>query len=132
MLLAPKQFTSKELKEREFGKFAELIREQFKHGGSKYGLSESKEATDHIMEVFGIDWVLGTMMKYILRFRNQGREKDLLKIATYAYIVWLVMCFNEKSEHDIDIAYGEVPDQKKFSYKFFNLSSIDGSQVDDE
>ena len=46
---------------------------------------------------------LGTMAKYIFRFRNLKREKDILKIACYCYILWLKMGFWENDQHDEDV-----------------------------
>lgn len=87
--------TTVETKAAHFDKFAALIGNQFKHGGDKYKLKgfPDREATDVISSIFGgeteFDWILGTMMKYLFRFKNFNREKDLLKIATYCYILWL-------------------------------------------
>lgn len=90
-------------KAQNWKKFAELIENQFKEGGSKYALSDDKEITDWVCEIAGTDWVLGTMAKYIGRYKNYGREKDLLKIATYCYILWLKHGFHLREEHDEDV-----------------------------
>ncbi len=96
-------------KKEHFDKFVELIKNQFWHGGEKYALSDTKEFTDAICECFpgesGTDWVLGTCMKYLGRFKNFRREKDLLKVATYMYIIWLKHGFHklDLEEHDEDI-----------------------------
>jgi len=86
--------------------FVNLIREQFEHGGEKYALLEDKEFTDIICEFVpgdtGVDWVLGTVLKYLGRFKNLQREKDLLKISTYCYILWLKMGYHLRKEHDED------------------------------
>lgn len=101
--------TTSQVKKEHFEKFAALIGNQFLHGGEKYKLPgfDDREATDIISSVFGgeseFDWVLGTMMKYIFRFKNFNREKDLLKIATYCYILWLKQGNHLKSENDQDI-----------------------------
>jgi len=101
--------TTVETKKAHFDKFAALIGNQFKHGGDKYKLPgmEDREATDVISAVFGgetqTDWVLGTMLKYIFRFKNFLREKDLLKIATYCYILWLKCGFHKQNTHDEDV-----------------------------
>jgi hypothetical protein len=100
--------TTVEVKNANFEKFAALIGNQFKHGGDKYKLQgfNDREATDVISSIFGgeseFDWVLGTMMKYLFRFKNFQREKDLLKICTYGYILWLKMGAHLKTEHDED------------------------------
>ena len=100
--------TSLTEKKEHFEKFVELIRNQFWHGGDKYALSSTKEFTDAICECFpgesGTDWVLGTCMKYMGRFKNFRREKDLLKVATYMYIVWLKHGFHLQEVHDEDIS----------------------------
>jgi hypothetical protein len=100
--------TTIEVKNANFQKFADLIGNQFKHGGQKYALPgfTDREATDVISAVFGgeseFDWVLGTMMKYLFRFKNFHREKDLLKIATYCYILWLKQGNHLATAHDED------------------------------
>jgi len=98
--------TSLDVKKKNFDKFAELIRNQFNFGGVKYQLNEEKEFTDQICETFpgetGVDWVLGTMMKYLGRYKNFGQEKDLLKIATYCYILWLKAGFHLAEVHNED------------------------------
>ncbi len=100
--------TNIETKKRNFHKFAKMISNQFEHGGDKYKLQgfNDREATDIISSVFGgaseFDWVLGTMMKYLFRFKNFNREKDLLKIATYCYILWLKQGNHLIKKHDED------------------------------
>jgi hypothetical protein len=101
--------TTVDVKQAYFQKFADLIGNQFKHGGDKYKLQgfEDREATDVISSVFGgpteMDWVLGTILKYLFRFKNFRREKDLLKIATYCYILWLKMGAHLQETHDEDV-----------------------------
>lgn len=100
--------TTIDVKNANFQKFADLIGNQFKHGGEKYSLPgfKDREATDVISSVFGgateYDWILGTMMKYLFRFKNFNREKDLLKIATYCYILWLKQGNHLAETHDED------------------------------
>ena len=93
-------------KKKNFNKFCVLVKNQFWHGGDKYKLNEDKEFTDGICECFpgesGIDWVLGTCMKYLGRYKNFGREKDLLKVATYMYIIWLKGGYHLNENHDED------------------------------
>lgn len=108
-LVAPKVYgTTVEVKKKHWEKFAELIKSQFWHGGDKYKIKgfDDREATDIISSVFGgeseFDWVLGTMMKYLFRFKNFHREKDLLKVATYCYILWLKQGNHLKKENDTD------------------------------
>jgi hypothetical protein len=104
------QNTTVDVKRQYFDKFAGLIRNQFNHGGDKYvlpGLSD-REATDVISAVFGgesqFEWVLGTIVKYVFRFRSFQREKDLLKIATYCYILWLKQGNHLKETNDEDVS----------------------------
>lgn len=91
-----------------FKEFSTLLKNQFMFGGKKYGgLSVTdREATDIICGMFGgesgIDWVLGTIVKYIFRYKNFGQEKDLLKIATYCYILWLKAGFHTLTGHQED------------------------------
>lgn len=100
--------TNVETKREHFAKFAALIGNQFSHGGEKYKIRgmEDREATDIISAAFGgesqLDWLLGTCAKYLFRFQNFRREKDLLKIATYMYIAWLKCGFHLNQEHDED------------------------------
>ena len=99
--------TTVETKRKHFQEFCDLIKNQFYHGGDKYKGNEEKEFTDMICEAFpgqsGVDWALGTCMKYLGRYKNFGREKDLLKISTYMYIIWLKGGFHLKETHDEDI-----------------------------
>lgn len=90
----PLHNTTVETKREYWPKFAGLIAGQFEHGGDKYKLEgfEGMEATDMICKLWEkpgpdeIKWLLKTVMKYVFRFKNFNREKDLLKIATYCYI----------------------------------------------
>lgn len=104
---ADKYSTGIKQKRENFQAFYELIRNQFDHGGDKYATKASgKEFTDLICEAFpgdsGVDWVLGTCMKYLGRYKNFRREKDLLKVATYMYLLWLKGGFHLSSIHDED------------------------------
>lgn len=100
--------TTVEVKQKYWGKFAKLISNQFNHGGDKYQIPgfKDREGTDIISAVFGgesqNDWVLGTMMKYLFRFKNFKREKDLLKIATYCYLLWVKNGHHLKEVSDED------------------------------
>lgn len=74
-----------------FTTFANLINEQFVYGAKKYSDKDnaSRETTDILFDTFGAEWLYGTICKYTFRYDNVHREKDLLKIATYAYLLWL-------------------------------------------
>ena len=78
-----------EKQRKELDQFNELIRNQFQYGGKKYGLNDVRESTDELFEAHGKAWLFGTMDKYCYRFHNLERERDLLKIACYCYILWL-------------------------------------------
>jgi hypothetical protein len=99
--------TSLKTKQDNWSKFSKLIENQFNHGGDKYKFLEDKEFTDVICEfvpgVTGVDWILGTCMKYLGRFKNFQREKDLLKITTYMYLIWLKCGFHLNENNDEDI-----------------------------
>ena len=99
--------TNLETKQKYFPKFVELLTNQFNHGGDKYGFNDKKEYSDVLCELWGgtsgVDWILGTMMKYIWRYKNYGREKDLLKICIYAFILWLKAGYHLNEQHDEDI-----------------------------
>ncbi len=103
------QNTDVKTKRENWKKFADLIENQFLHGGDKYVLEgqEDKEASDWVCELVpgktGVDWILGTMAKYVARYKNFEREKDLLKIATYCYIIWLKKGHHLQEGHDEDI-----------------------------
>ena len=101
-MIAPKCTTNITLKEAQIDTFCKLIKDQIVYGGKKYARTEAKESTDVIVESFGIEWVLGTCMKYIFRFHNTQREKDLLKVAAYMFIVWLQMGFHLQENHETD------------------------------
>lgn len=102
-------------KRENFKKFSDLLSNQFNHGGDKYTLNgmPDREATDVISAVFGgesqFDWILGTITKYIFRFKNFKREKDLLKIATYCYILWLKQGNHLRTSHDEDTTFDGRP-----------------------
>ena len=102
--------TNAKMKKDNWPKFAELIENQFKHGGQKYMMDgrDDKEVSDWACEMSpgktGSDWILATMAKYIGRYRNFGREKDLLKIATYAFIAWLKSGHHLEDVHDEDVS----------------------------
>lgn len=73
----------------ESGEFITAIFKQVYYGGSKYSLGDSdKEAGDYIVELFP-EFVESTILKYLLRWRQQKREEDLIKIATYVFMMWI-------------------------------------------
>lgn len=75
-----------------------LIRSQFEYGGKKYASdTQEKEATDILFDYHSHKWLIGTIDKYTFRFKNLQRERDLLKIATYMYLIWLKRGFHISS-----------------------------------
>jgi len=74
-----------------FDKYLILVQDQFVYGGKKYALSGGgqRESTDVLFDKYGKNWLIGTIDKYTFRFKNLKRERDLLKIACYMYIMWL-------------------------------------------
>ena len=101
-MIVPKHTTSLKTKEANIEKFIELLKDQLLYGGTKYQLNDNKECTDVVTECVGVEWILGTCIKYLLRFKNLRREKDLLKIASYMFICWLQVGFHENETHDTD------------------------------
>jgi len=99
-------------------KFNELVRNQFVYGGQKYALSAEKESTDVLFDTFGKNWLLGTMCKYCFRFKNLARERDILKIACYVYILWLKRGFFIKEG---GFEYDVVDTNVKLKDEYFNI-----------
>ena len=79
---------------KELEQFFEAIKRQFTYGGEKYAHSKVKESTDVLFDTFGKNWLFGTLAKYTFRYRNKARERDLLKIACYCFIIWLKRGFH--------------------------------------
>jgi len=104
--------------------FEELIRRQWQHGGEKYAFSDDMEWTDVIRE-FDEHWVLGTILKYVGRYKILGRERDLLKIANYCFILWLQDGHHQRYSHDEDV------DRKKYDVEeaFSHLGGPAGGMV---
>lgn len=93
--------TSVAVKAEFWPKFEAIIRKQFEHGGDKYSFGCGGEWTD-IIRQFDPDWVLGTILKYVGRYKTCRRERDLIKIATYCFVLWLQDGHHLKSEVDDD------------------------------
>ncbi len=98
----------------DVNKFVELVENQFKYGGKKYANDDKKEATDILFDRYGKDWFLGTINKYIFRYTNVARERDLLKIACYSFIMWLKRGFHIDNERIAPI--NTTVENKKKSY----------------
>jgi len=99
-------------------KFFSLVADQFRYGGQKYAQTETKEATDVLFDDFGKNWLLGTIAKYVKRYSNLARERDLLKIACYQYILWLKRGFHLKSEGTKKIINTTVKIKAEYFDKF--------------
>lgn len=74
--------------------FLYLVNDQFSYGGKKYALNDQRESTDELFDIHGFKWLVGTNHKYIYRYHNLQRERDLLKIATYQFIMFLKRGFH--------------------------------------
>jgi hypothetical protein len=105
---------------KNLGIFYKLIRNQFVYGGQKYAQTETKEATDVLFDDFGKGWLLGTIAKYCKRYSNLARERDLLKIATYMFILWLKRGFHLKKEGSYKVINTTVKAKTEFFPTFIN------------
>ncbi len=117
---------------KKFDKFTELILNQFEYGGKKYSFNEQKECTDILFDKYGKNWLIGTINKYTFRYNNLKRERDLLKISTYMYIIWLKRGFFIQSRGVVDSIDTNViikkNEFKKFTekiWKYFNTYKED-------
>ena len=95
-------------------KWFEEIRGQFVYGGAKYAHSTEKESTDCLFDDFGKNWLFGTLAKYCKRYSNLARERDLLKIATYCFIIWLKRGFHLNREGTTEIINTTVEVKSQF------------------
>jgi len=75
-------------------KFFELINSQFAYGGKKYAADNTRESTDILFDWFGFRFSLGNVAKYVFRYGNLKRERDLLKIACYQFIYYMKRGFH--------------------------------------
>jgi len=101
-----------------YKKFVELVADQFTYGGKKYALTTTKESTDMLFDIHGYKWLVGTIHKYVYRYGNLARERDLLKIACYMYILWLKRGFH-LSSIGTDIPIDTTVDVKSEFFKKF-------------
>ena len=78
-----------------FEEFTGMMRTLALQGTEKYSGAETnqKETIDIIPDILGeegyINFSLGDLIKRIIRFKNQRRERDLFKIALSAYLLWM-------------------------------------------
>jgi hypothetical protein len=96
--------------ERFFG----AVNRQFSYGGQKYAQTKEKEATDCLFCDFGKNWLFGTLAKYCKRYSNLKREKDMMKIATYCFIIWLKRGFHLNNQGTKEIINTTVDIKSKF------------------
>lgn len=108
-------------------KFIELVKSQFIYGGQKYAHSTQKESTDILVDDFGLSWLLGTMAKYTFRYKNLGRERDILKIACYSYILFLKLGYHISPNGTANENYTTVNIKDKYFSEF--TSRIEKYQV---
>ncbi|MHA1437917.1 MAG: hypothetical protein ACTSPD_10105 [Promethearchaeota archaeon] len=110
-----------------FNIFCELVADQFRYGGKKYAYSGTRESTDVLFDKHGKNWLFGTIDKYTFRFKNCKREKDLLKIACYMYILWLKRGFYIMERGINDPAIDTNVKTKLEQYTTF-LKKLEGKQ----
>ena len=94
-LMAPADEEENRWKPTRFEEFTRLMKQLAVDGSNKYAGAEAngKEAIDIIPDVMGeegyVHFVLGDLLKRIIRFKNQRRERDLIKIALWTYLLWM-------------------------------------------
>jgi hypothetical protein len=75
-----------------FEEFTNMMKTVALQGTDKYTGTKNKETVDIIPDVLGeegyVSFVLGDFVKRIVRFKNQRREKDLVKMGLWAYLLW--------------------------------------------
>ena len=77
-----------------FDKFCAEMKGIVLQGSDKYAGSEKdkKETVDVMVDILGKQglkmFVLGDMIKRIFRYKNQERERDLFKLAVWAFLLW--------------------------------------------
>jgi hypothetical protein len=87
-----------------FEEFTALMKKLALQGTEKYSGAEphEKETIDIIPDVLGeegyINFVLGDLIKRISRFKNQRRERDLVKMALWAYLLWMRLFLKQESK----------------------------------
>lgn len=87
-----------------FEEFTELMKKLALQGTEKYSGAEAhkKETIDIIPDVLGeegyMNFVLGDLLKRIIRFKNQKRERDLVKMSLWTYLLWMRFFPKQESE----------------------------------
>ncbi len=76
-----------------FKEFTELMRKLALQQIEKYSEAHKKESVDVIPDPIGderhINFALEDLVKKIIRFRNQRSENDMVKLALWAYLLWM-------------------------------------------
>lgn len=87
-----------------FEEFTGMMNALALQGTEKYSGAEAhkKETIDIIPDILGeegyTNFVLGDLLKRIIRFKNQKRERDLVKIALWAYLLWMRLFPKQESK----------------------------------
>jgi peroxiredoxin len=77
-----------------FQEYVRIMKTLALEGSDKYAGAEvdEKEAMDLILDMLGKEgfthYVLGDLIKRVVRFKNQKRERDLPKIGLWTYFLW--------------------------------------------
>lgn len=76
-----------------FKEFTQLMRTLALREIEKYSKAHKKESKDVIPNTLGderhIHFVLEDLVKKIIRFRNQRKERDLVQLALWTYLLWM-------------------------------------------
>jgi hypothetical protein len=101
-LMAPADEEKNRWNPARFEEFTRLMKTLAVDGSNKYAGAEAngKEAIDIIPDILGeegyVHFVLGDLLKRIIRFKNQKRERDLLKIGLWSYMLWMRLFQKQK------------------------------------
>lgn len=78
-----------------FKEFTQLMKKLALRQIEKYSNAHKKESTDVIPNTPGderhINFVLEDLVKKIIRFKNQRKERDLAKLALWTYLLWVTL-----------------------------------------
>ena len=98
--------------------FEEIVEKQFQHGGAKYAFDEDSEWTD-VLTGMSPSFLPSTVSKYCGRLKVFGRERDLIKVFTYAFIGYLQDgCHNEAEFAHTKLYATTVEIKNKYFDKF--------------
>lgn len=83
--------TNIERKKKLWPRFVKSCENQWRKGGERYALSETKEWTDLVTEAVGDSFILGNIIKYCGEIKNskQPQEVNYFKIAVYSFLAWI-------------------------------------------